>query len=256
MQEHPAARGIVRRLSALREESSVQEPAASSATRRAAGVLPAAFLPRLRRRRPNRPHNSNDVKVELQWTRRRRRKSAVWASTTSTSRWLQMPLTAKLEVQVVGLDDFVVEAVLGSGMFATVALVSDKDSGEQFALKSLNKRAGGGAYQVKAAKAARSSREHAPLPRAAPLRLRVRALPPLCPRRQPVATSTTAWRRRAPSRCRARGCTPLSSRSRSATSTTRSASSTATSSPTTCCSTRKATRCSPILDCRSRRTPR
>ena len=134
MQERPSrARDIVRRLSALREESSnskSQPPLLGDASPGCCGCL-LRLLPRSRRRRPNRPHNSNDVKVELQDAPTAKRKSAV------------------------GLDDFVVEAVLGSGMFATVALVSDKDSGEQFALKSLNKRQVVARYQVKAAKAER-----------------------------------------------------------------------------------------------------
>ena len=132
MQDRPSrARDIVRRLSALREESSnskSQPPLLGDDAPGCCGCL-LRLLPRPRRRRPNRPHNSNDVKVELQDAPTAKRKSAV------------------------GLDDFVVEAVLGSGMFATVALVSDKDSGEQFALKSLNKRQVVARYQVKAAKA-------------------------------------------------------------------------------------------------------
>jgi pyruvate/2-oxoglutarate dehydrogenase complex dihydrolipoamide acyltransferase (E2) component len=52
----------------------------------------------------------------------------------------------------VSLDDFEVGRVLGRGMFATVALVVKKDTGERFALKSLNKKELVARYQVEATK--------------------------------------------------------------------------------------------------------
>ena len=50
------------------------------------------------------------------------------------------PASASRRKQVVTLDDFEIVRVLGKGSFATVALVVERDGGEEYALKSLNKK--------------------------------------------------------------------------------------------------------------------